>query len=326
MTPASLRAAIASARERPRMYGDDPGDLESYLRGLVAGAYDGNRDVSEVWSALRDPPLRPGVYPDATFDSVCDHALRVVAALCPPPGAPDALDPDALVAEVRRLRAEVDEADARSGRFADLLRATADALKGAPQPLVLHSWHDLPEVAAALRAEVEHLRAVNDGLRGGAECLTQSQIRLAERAIEAEKLVATLRAEVERLRRLVDTSPPDDPEADGTDAAHPAWWRGNDAGCKGALSLVARLRAEVDALKARAAAEREEYRAERDRLLAAHDEMTRRLVAAKPVLALDAIRRGHAAAEGEAFATAHPYAAGAFMGGVAHRSEVDDGQ
>ncbi len=223
MTPASLRAAIASARERPRMYGDDPVDLESYLRGLVAGAYDGNRDVSEVWSALRDPPLRPGVYPDATFDSVCDHALRVVAALCPPPGAPDALDPDALVAEVRRLRAEVDEADARSGRFADLLRATADALKGAPQPLVLHSWHDLPEVAAALRAEVEHLRAVNDGLRGGAECLTQSQIRLAERAIEAEKLVATLRAEVERLRRLVDTSPPDDPEADA--AAAGRWMR-----------------------------------------------------------------------------------------------------
>ena len=159
MTPDVLRAAIASAREHPRMYGDDPGNLETYLHGLVAGAYDGDRDVRDAWSALRDPPLRPGVHPDATFDSVCDHALRVVAALCPPPGAPDALDPDALVAEVRRLRAEVDEADARAGRFAELLRATADALKGPPPPRSQHSAHDLPEVAAALRAEVDALKA-----------------------------------------------------------------------------------------------------------------------------------------------------------------------
>lgn len=139
-----------------------------------------------------------------------------------------------LEAAEKALRAEVDEADARAGRFAELLRATADALKGPPQPLALHSWHDLPEVAAALRAEVERERAMRD-------------------------------------------------------------------------------------------AEREEYRVERDRLLAAHDEMTRRLVAAGTMLALDAIRRGHAAAEGEAFATTHKYAAGAIMGGVAHRSEVDDG-
>lgn len=218
MTPDVLRAAIASAREHPRMYGDDPGDLESYLHGLVAGAYDGNRDVSEVWSALRDPPLRPGVYPDATFDSVCDHALRVVAALCPPPGAPDALDPDALVAEVRRLRAEVDEADARAGRFAELLRATADALKGPPQPLALHSWHDLPEVAAALRAEVERLRAEVDALKAP----------IARRVAPSVAV---------------------------------------DVGDDGDLVVVTR-------------------------------------------------------SEAEAFAAAHPYAAGAIMGGVAHRSEV----
>ena len=246
MTPDVLRAAIASAREHPRMYGDDPGNLETYLHGLVAGAYDGDRDVRDAWSALRDPPLRPGVHPDATFDSVCDHALRVVAALCPPPGAPDALDPDALVAEVRRLRAEVDEADARAGRFAELLRATADALKGPPQPLALHSWHDLPEVAAALRAEVERLRAMRD-------------------------------------------------------------------------------------------AEREEYRVERARLLSAHDEMTRRLVDAlkapitrriAPSVAVDVDDDGDLVvvtrSEAEAFAAAHPYAAGAILGGVAHRSEGDD--
>lgn len=322
MTPDVLRAAIASAREHPRMYGDDPGDLESYLHGLVAGAYDGNRDVSEVWSALRDPPLRPGVYPDATFDSVCDHALRVVAALCPPPGAPDALDPDALVAEVRRLRAEVDEADARAGRFAELLRATADALKGPPQPLALHSWHDLPEVAAALRAEVERLRADDEATREGvvyigASCDRETKVhgvwlrasRLGPPSdvrhyAEAMAERDAARAEVERLRRLVDTSPPDDPEADGTDAAHPAWWRGNDAGCRGALSLVARLRAEVDALKA---------------------PIARRVA---PSVAVDVGDDGDLVvvtrSEAEAFAAAHPYAAGAILGGVAHRSEGGD--
>jgi len=70
-----------------------------------------------------------------------------------------------LEAAEKALRAEVDEADARAGRFAELLRATADALKGPPQPLALHSWHDLPEVAAALRAEVERLRAMRDALK-----------------------------------------------------------------------------------------------------------------------------------------------------------------
>lgn len=186
--------------------------------------------------------------------------------------------------EAERLRSELAAAEELVGRQATLLRDTARALKGPPPTRSQHSAHDLPEVAEALRAEVE------------------------------------------RLRRLVDTSPPDDPEADGTDAAHPAWWRGNDAGCKGALALVARLRAEVDALKAR-------------------------LAAAEPVLALDAIRNGRFVvapcagcgaawpeegaetcpacgrsldgAEGETFAATHPYAAGALMGGVAHRSEVE---
>ncbi len=28
-------------------------------------------------------------------------------------------------------------------------------------------------------------------------------------------------------------TPDDNPEFDGTDGAHPAWWRGHDAGCRG---------------------------------------------------------------------------------------------
>lgn len=64
--------------------------------------------------------------------------------------------------------------------------------------------------------------------------------------------------EVERLRAQLAARPADDPEADGTDAAHPAWWRGQDAGCKGSLALVRRLRVEVDALKGEANITRDE--------------------------------------------------------------------
>lgn len=66
-------------------------------------------------------------------------------------------------------------------------------------------------------------------------------------------LVAEVRRLRDALRARLATTPPDDPEADGTDAAHPAWWRGNDAGCKGAMSLLARLRTDNDALRARVA-------------------------------------------------------------------------
>lgn len=37
-------------------------------------------------------------------------------------------------------------------RMSDLLTRTANALKGPPEALHLHSWHDLPEVAAAIKA------------------------------------------------------------------------------------------------------------------------------------------------------------------------------
>lgn len=71
----------------------------------------------------------------------------------------------------------------------------------------------------------------------------------------------------------------DNPEADGTDAAHPAWWRGHDAGClhvtrkiqsaldgadngTGTISHpeVEKLRREVLAMKAREAKLREGFK------------------------------------------------------------------
>lgn len=39
MTPADLRAAIASARSRTRMYGETPQHFAAYLSGLIFGAH-----------------------------------------------------------------------------------------------------------------------------------------------------------------------------------------------------------------------------------------------------------------------------------------------
>lgn len=62
--------------------------------------------------------------------------------------------------ELRDLVCESWDAEARShAKLHELLARTCDALKGRhPDPLKLHSFHDLPEVAERLRAENEALR------------------------------------------------------------------------------------------------------------------------------------------------------------------------
>lgn len=87
MTPDALRAVIASARLRPRMYGTDAHDLSGYLHGLTAGAYDGPLNVAAQWqSAWTTSGWHVG---DPLADTrVCDVADRVVAALWPQGDAP----------------------------------------------------------------------------------------------------------------------------------------------------------------------------------------------------------------------------------------------
>jgi hypothetical protein len=54
-------------------------------------------------------------------------------------------------AEIRRLSEALDAEHRSNALMGDLLRRTCDALKGPhPDPLTLHSFHDLPEAAAAL--------------------------------------------------------------------------------------------------------------------------------------------------------------------------------
>ncbi len=53
--------------------------------------------------------------------------------------------------EIARLRDDLAESSQLRDRMADLLNGVATALKGAPGPLTLHDWTDLPELAADLK-------------------------------------------------------------------------------------------------------------------------------------------------------------------------------
>ena len=59
------------------------------------------------------------------------------------------------------LRAEVDEYDKLRERMADILTHTVNALRGNPDTDYVWSWHDMPEIAAALTNERDQLRAEN---------------------------------------------------------------------------------------------------------------------------------------------------------------------
>ncbi|RLA51622.1 MAG: hypothetical protein DRR42_09900 [Gammaproteobacteria bacterium] len=52
---------------------------------------------------------------------------------------------------ITELEAEADELHKLITRLNDLLTDTANALKGEPDELTLHGFHDLPEIAARLR-------------------------------------------------------------------------------------------------------------------------------------------------------------------------------
>jgi hypothetical protein len=97
---------------------------------------------------------------------------------------------------------EVDELHALLARQRAILTGVANALRGDPGPLASHSHHDLAERAAAVVAEIATLRAVR------LEPMTPTAL---DAACAAE-----------------DRATVDDPLLDGTDGAHPAWWRGHD--------------------------------------------------------------------------------------------------
>ena len=59
-----------------------------------------------------------------------------------------------LDARVQEAEQEVVEQDALRERLSSILTHVANALKGEPDELSKHSWHDLPEIAATLRQQL----------------------------------------------------------------------------------------------------------------------------------------------------------------------------
>lgn len=64
----------------------------------------------------------------------------------------------ALIGEVRRQAEELSEFEELCNRQAAILTQAANAFKGAPGPLAMHSHHDVGELAEIMMAEVRGLR------------------------------------------------------------------------------------------------------------------------------------------------------------------------
>lgn len=101
---------------------------------------------------------------------------------------------------------------------------------------------ELAEENARLRA---HLRAIAEELATLADDdPTPSADTIVER-MRAER--AQWEVERERITREALADSRDAPDLDATDGAHPAWWRGHDAGCRGMREAWERACTERDA-------------------------------------------------------------------------------
>lgn len=137
--------------------------------------------VSNAMESARDAAWRRGdemrevlgvrFGPEGDDLSTAEMARRVVADLVEHEGYERRIaeavghDPERcdewgdVLERIAALRTE-DEGNTESIiRLGGLLRRTCDALKGPPEPLHLHSTHDLPEVAAQRMADLTRLRA-----------------------------------------------------------------------------------------------------------------------------------------------------------------------
>ena len=85
---------------------------------------------------------------------------------------------------------------------------------------------ELSERLAAAEAEVKRLNDVVDEHAGDA----------ARAGLERAKTERKLREATEEIVRV--SLAYDDPSLDATDGAHPAWWRGSDAGVAGAVRII----------------------------------------------------------------------------------------
>lgn len=300
MTPDALRAAIASARLRPRMYAQTAEHLASMLYGMIAGAAPDAVDIGPAWGDAYSPA---NVHAP-TDAEVCDAAEATVAALWPQGDAPaPPLSPDQVAAWRRN-------SDALSGAYVDA-RAEIDRLTAEAERLRAES--------AARLACADHVRddiratAKSADVPGGDPVATAKRMANCIRRLRAQLAAAQPVLMLDAIRR----GPPS------------TWVR-----CLACAGTGVEVDAEGEGVSCEPC--RGTGRHPPPHPVEATDDVFEefaRAWAADTDLcpkcgALDlgrACEKSAATVAGEAFAAEHPYAAGAVMGGVA-KMEVDDGR
>ncbi len=125
---------------------------------------DGFRAAQSEWQRLRSFTPEVAGETMATWQrqlEECAHPGRHDAVLALIVAARSAAD---LTDECIRYQQRIADLTDSQERLWGILGRTCDALKGQPPPLMLYSWHDLPEVATALMAERDAAVAANAAL------------------------------------------------------------------------------------------------------------------------------------------------------------------
>ncbi|AYG02383.1 hypothetical protein [Gryllotalpicola protaetiae] len=135
---------------------DEIGPLISRARELVDSATPGpwlvdTEDARHETSVYTmDPRLAGGTvhvtdddYPRSGYEPQRDAAFIAWARA----GVPQLLD------AIAELTSEIEEYRQLCEKLTEILERTADALKGEPPPRMMHSWHDLPQVARRLNEQ-----------------------------------------------------------------------------------------------------------------------------------------------------------------------------
>jgi hypothetical protein len=153
----------AAAHDSPSERDADPVDIaRKHLERRAAE----ERDTECAECGARNPPTRTTPGGTLAHDG-CDRADALWQPVVRPYGSRSCLgaeDSDAVCRDLIGATVEVEELAALVRRQGELLRATADALKGPPPAGTLHSVHDLPEVAARLAATAAAAAAVRERL------------------------------------------------------------------------------------------------------------------------------------------------------------------
>ncbi len=90
--------------------------------------------------------------------------------------------------KIERLEAEVKEYDELHTKMSDILSRTAIALRGPESELTRWSWHDLPELVEALKAELAEAKRERNNNEGMAECMRLFRQDVIDAGIVSDKV------------------------------------------------------------------------------------------------------------------------------------------